>query len=636
MRKTLELGALLLTALVVTVFAQQGADLILHNGKILTVDEKFTIAQAVAVRGDRIIAVGSNEDVLKLAGPNTQKFDLKGKTVTPGQVHTHTHIHSRAESSYGGELGPEKLELFPINFRQVKTKDDVVAQIKNIMDAFQFAPGRWIYFSVSNMSTESLMLLWEGLTRWDLDKATPNNPIIISLGVPANSGYMTNSKGIEILWQKYGDFIERYGRYWVDAEGKPDGHLEPPAGRLAYPLVGGPKPEVLADIYVKGLEEHVSEGITTLSTRLPDYAIEVYKKLDRDGRMPVRFAYGIQEAFDTPDPSRLAKIKIGEGTKNVWVISVSSGMVDGATFGFCTDLKRNDKAVHDPRAFAVLGWDAENPMAEYYPRGWCHLDIEFRGGPRGKGAPIKGNYFNDWFKLVADHGLRSANTHVQGDASHRMFLTMLERIDAAKPGSVKGWGMDHCQMISPQDIPRAARLGIQFSCSARVDNAGQVAQIFGESVAHTYISPLKSLANAAISFGLEGEGSYRYEAIEDMITRKDASGKVWGPQERLDRATALRVSTIGGARYVLREKEIGSIEVGKLADLAILSADYMTIPEDDISEIYALATIMGGKFTYLHPDFANEYNFKPAGVLTMTHKEVLARRKPSQGGSGRS
>ncbi|MBI4444753.1 MAG: amidohydrolase family protein [Acidobacteria bacterium] len=639
MRRSIVLTVLFTFSFLVSLsLGQQTADTILYNGKVLTVNEKFTIAEAVAIKDGKFLAVGKSDEILQLAGPNTLKIDLKGQTVAPGQVHTHTHVHARAEDEYGGHIGPQKLRTFPINFRLVKTKDDVVKQMRDIMSTFKFKPNEWIFFAVTSQNAEQIELVWENLTRYDLDKATPDNPVVFSIGVPANSGYMTNSKGIEILWQKYGDFIEKYGRYYVGADGKPNGHLEPPAGRLAWPLVPGPSPEDGAEIYRMALDEFPAEGVTTLSTRLPDYAIEIYKALEKKGQLPVRFGYGIQDVFDTPDAAPLKNIKIGSGSDMLWVTSVSSGMVDGATYGFCTDLKRNDTAVNDPTAFGVLGWDSKNPMAKMYNRGWCFLDIEFKGGRDGSGAPIKGNYFNDWFQLVAQNGLRSANTHVQGDASHRMFLTMLEKIDAAKPGSVKGWGMDHCTMINPKDIPRAAKLGIQFSCGPGGRGNANLAQVFNEEVASTYNSPIKSLLDAGVNVGLEGEQTYRWQTIEMIITRKDNQGKVWGPHERLDRATALRVSTVGGAKYVLKDKHIGSIEPGKFADLVILSHDYMTIPEDQISDIYPLVTIMGGKVTYVHPKYAEENNFKPAGATIMTREQLQARRKHIIDGSiwGRS
>ncbi|MBI4446341.1 MAG: amidohydrolase family protein [Acidobacteria bacterium] len=622
-----------LVVLCVTLFflgntnAQQDIDLILYNAKVLTVDAQSSIAEAVAVSGKKIAAVGKSSDLLRLAGPNTLKVDLKGRTVIPGIVHTHSHVNQAAEANYGGEVGPEKLKMFPLNFRIVKTKEDLLKQIKDVVHAFQFHPGEWIYFSVTDLSAEHIKLLWEGITRWDLDQAAPSQPIMLSMGVPANSGYLTNSTGIEILWSKYGDFIEKYGRYWPDASGKPDGHLEPPAGRLAYPLLPAPDPRDLAPIYKKTLEELSAEGVTTASTRLADYSIAAYELLDSRGEMPVRLAYGFQSAFDTPDVSRWKDKKVGSGSETLWLNSVSGGMVDGAGFGWCTDLKRNDRAVDDPKAFGVLGLDQRNPMAEYYSRGWCHLDIEFRGGPRGKGASLRGNYFADWFGEVAANGGRSANIHVGGDASHRQIISILEKVDSAKPGSVKGWGMDHCHLINPRDVARAARLGLMFSCNPGVTDGANVAKVFGDEVAHNYLRPIKTLLDAGINVSMEGEGFDRWQGLEALVTRKDREGRIWGPQQRLDRMTALRVATLNGARYVLKESQIGSIENGKLADLVILDRDYLTIPEDEISEMQALATLMGGKFIYLHPAFSQEYNLTPAGAIIHTHEELLSRRK---------
>ncbi|MBI4445487.1 MAG: amidohydrolase family protein [Acidobacteria bacterium] len=514
-----------------------------------------------------------------------------------------------------------------LNWKIVKTKDDLLKQIKDIIDAFKFKPGEWVYFSMSGLSVENIKLLWEELTRWDLDKVTPNNPVMLSLGVPANSGYMTNSKGIEILWSKYGDFIEKYGRYAIDDQGRPDGHLEPPAGRLAYGLLSTPDPKKLADIYRFELEELTAEGITTVSTRLADYSIEVYEEIEAQGKMPVRMAYGFQSAFDTPDPARWKNKKIGEGSDVLWLNSLSSGMVDGAGFGYCTDLKRNDKAVTDEAAFGALGLAADNPMAEWYPRGWCHLDIEFRGGLRGKAAPLKGNYFSDWYAEVAQYGLRTANTHVSGDASHRQLITIYEKVDAAKPGAVKGWAMDHCSLVNPKDIPRAARLGLMWSCNPSVEGAYNMSRVFGEEAAHNFIAPVKTMLQAGINVSMEGEGGTRWQNLEYLIARKDRQGRVWGAHERVDRPTALKMTTINGARYVLKEKQVGSVEVGKYADLVVIDRDYLTIPEDQISEIQALLTLMGGRPTYVHPSFAGEYNFRPAGAIIMTPEQAKARRK---------
>ena len=114
--------------------------------------------------------------------------------------------------------------------------------------------------------------------------------------------------------------------------------------------------------------------------------------------------------------------------------------------------------------------------------------------------------------------------------------------------------------------------------------------------------------------------------MELMITRKDSDGKVWGPDQRLDRETALTVSTQNGANYVLKGDKLGSIEPGKLADLVVIDSDYLTMPEEDISEVQSLLTMLGGKFIFLHSDFADEQNLRPAGALISTLEGLQSRR----------
>ncbi len=130
------------------------------------------------------------------------------------------------------------------------------------------------------------------------------------------------------------------------------------------------------------------------------------------------------------------------------------------------------------------------------------------------------------------------------------------------------------------------------------------------------------MLDAGVKVSLEGG----WPAIETLITRKDEDGKVWGPDQRVDRATALRVATRNGANYVLKGDQLGSIEAGKLADLVVIDQNYMTMPEEDISEIRALVTMLGGKFMFRHSDFANEYNLRPAGTLISTLEDLQSRR----------
>ena len=612
--------------------AQQAAETILYNGKVLTVDRNFAIAEAVAVRGDKIAAVGKSDEVLKLAGPNTIKVDLKGRTVVPGLINTHQHMES--PGGYVDTLPVSKRKTYPVNFKAVKTKDDVLKQIKDTIAAFKIKPGEWIYFT-SNPRGDQAGLLFDDLNRWELDKVTPNNPIAIDMGIPVVNGFLVNSKAIEALWAKYGNFIETYGRYWLDASGKPDGHLEPPAVRLLLAdeaFLPWPAPEDVAPLYRKVLEEDSALGLTTFSGALHLPVVRVYQWLDARGEMPLRYGYGVMQAFDIPGTD-MKPYKMGAGTDMIWITSMSPRAVDGAGSRMCTALKRDSQAVATAKGqeATMMGLSA---ISGWWPRGQCSLDIEYNGGTRG--ARIKGNYFLEFYNKVAQNGLRSANFHMSGDDSHSRLISEWERIDRAKPGAVKGWAMDHCSLINPKDIPRAAKLGLMWSCPPLGEGGyeglvGEDALAFGEQVANTYVAPIKSMLDAGINVSIDGFG---WLGVETLITRKDKNGKLWGPDQRVDRPTALRISTQNGANYVLKGDKLGSIEPGKFADLVVIDRDYMTIPEEDISETRSLMTMVGGKFIFVNTGFANEYNLKPSGAVISTYEELVKRRPVGGFGGG--
>lgn len=289
------------------------ADIVLHNGKILTVDENFSTAQAVAIRGNQFAAVGQEADVLKLAGPNTQVIDLKGRTVVPGLIDTHLHIYE--PGGYGANLTPEQRKQYPIDWRAVKTKEDALNQIKALMDKYPFKPGEWIYFGGGRGggSEAIAQLKLDGLNRWDLDTVTPNNPIAVSV-INDFNGLLVNGKAMDILWSQYGDFIQKHGRYWIDSSGRPDGHLEPPAHRIVLQLLPDMDPQILAPLQKKRLEELSAMGLTTVSTRMPFGNLEGYKWLQSRGEMTVRIGYGLEGYFGkTTDLTQLQPLAHFQG-----------------------------------------------------------------------------------------------------------------------------------------------------------------------------------------------------------------------------------------------------------------------------------------------------------------------------------
>jgi len=263
--------------------AQQPADVILHSGKILTVDKNFTIAQAIAIRGKEIAAIGSDDQVLALAGPNTKKIDLKGRTVIPGLIDTHNHIHDYSENNYGGYIGNDGLLAYPVDWRAVTTLKDVLDQVSGQIQVHKIKPGEIVYFASRGLgeqaAEEQSKILFDQLNRYELDKAAPNNGVVMALGFPNANGLLVNSMVLNKLFAEHGNFLKSNGRFWVDSSGKPEGHLEAPAVRLALDVLPKPPAENVAPIYKMYAEELNAEGVTTISTRLPEYAIAAFKLL---------------------------------------------------------------------------------------------------------------------------------------------------------------------------------------------------------------------------------------------------------------------------------------------------------------------------------------------------------------------
>ena len=204
------------------------------------------------------------------------------------------------------------------------------------------------------------------------------------------------------------------------------------------------------------------------------------------------------------------------------------------------------------------------------------------------------------------------------------------------PASTRNWASDHCVMVNPADLPQAAKLGVRFSCyPGAVNGAAEVAANWGEEVAQEFAAPLKSMIDNGIRISYEGEGApHVWAGLYAFLTRKDREGKVWGSDQKIDRATALKMATKGGAEYVLKLDKLGSIEKGKMADMLVLDRDFMTIPDDDVPNIRPLVTVFDGKLGCVHKRFSEENNLKPAGAVISTYEDLKRAAAGSATGGG--
>jgi hypothetical protein len=382
-----------------------------------------------------------------------------------------------------------------------------------------------------------------------------------------------------------------------------------------------PSPEAQAPGFRRIQEGEAAIGLTTVSGRYPIYRVESLKLLESRGQLLQRVGYGLEDTFGViKDVNELKNYtsKIGSGTDKIWVTSIAPSSVDGSGSRMCTNQTKQGKGAID----------------NLYPMGQCYQDAEFRGAA-GKAAPLGTNYYYNWIMASAQYGIRFANTHMSGDRSNALFLRYIADAQTKfGPGSTKGWASDHCDLVNPADLPTAAKLGVRFSCyPGAVNGAQEVADNMGEKVANTFPAPLKTMVDNGIHISYEGEGApHVWAGLYAFLTRKDQEGKVWGLQEKIDRATALKMATMGGAEYILKPEKLGSIEKGKIADILVLDKDFMTIPDDQVPTIRPQLTVFDGKIVYVHKQFSDEYNLKPAGAVISTYEDL--RRAAQQSGAG--
>ncbi len=559
------------------------ADMVLYNGRVLTMDRDqppINLTEAIALQDGRVLAVGDSDRILRMAGADTVRVDLGGKAVIPGVIDTHSHPNRYALRHYAQEWIPayiqslreKKVRYATVRWDSVET---AISDFKRVAD--NTSPQEWIYtVSRSNPTLREL-------TRYDLDKAAPDNPLYIMIG-NATRG-IANTKMLDIVLDLYGDRLPGIVR---DEQGIPNGQFVGSGGTVIdQEVVPRVAPEVLAPFVKRELEEWVAIGVNTLSSRLRGNEVTAYGLLDRAGELPLRLPYSHEIGRGNPflegDLKRFGNLE-GHGTPWMWLIGISVGIPDG-------------NGPSDTNSGAVCSSLPKRVMlrADIYPEGFCNWDM-----PDEPGA--------DAIIVSNRYGYRIAGTHTFGDKG---FLMLLDAFDQAnQEDSILGqsFGMDHGMMVPPEVVERSAKLGVTWSLQPPMfydRYAAGVSRVYGEEYAHRWMLPIKSLidAGAKVTYGADTHTDPQREpmfSLEILVTRKISDGRVFGPREAIDRATALLMMTRWGADYVLRNEELGSLEPGKLADLVVLDKNPLArnVRDEDLSEIKVVATIIGGELAY--------------------------------------
>jgi predicted amidohydrolase YtcJ len=538
--------------------SQASADLILKNGIIYTVNERQPRAEAIAVRGDRILFVGSNAAVKRYEGRSTRVLDLNGRTVVPGMTDAHYHL-----------LGVGQREM-TLNLEGTTSLEDFLARVGERVRQAQ--PGAWV---TGRGWIETFWKPQAFPTRADLDRIAPNNPLYLvradGHGAVANSAALKiagitrqtpNPFGGEILKDK--------------ATGEPTGMLIDAAKELVTKHIPGVTEADNERAIVLGVERSIRLGWTQIQDAGGNYRdVARLKKLYGEGRIKLR----------------IYKAVYGPGPEAERLLS------EGATIGAYNNrfTLRTIKVPFD----GALGSRGAALLAPY------------SDAPNTSGfLTVKEEELAPMLDAAIKRGIQ-VETHAIGDLANRRILDLYEKAMADVPPAQRKireprWRVEHAQIVNPADIPRFARLGVipsmqpshaigdLFFAPGRVG----LKRLEGAYAWQSFIKSGAIIAGGSDAPVERGEPMIEFYAATARKSLKGESGEGWHPEQAVARETALKMFTLWPAFAAFEEKIKGSIEAGKLADLTILSADIMKIPAPQILETRCVMTIIGGEIVY--------------------------------------
>ena len=546
---------LVLFAIICNGCAQQDADLIIHNAKIVTVDKDFSIAEAAAVKDGKFLQVGTESSVLESAGQGTTIVDLGGRTVLPGFNDTHSHM-----TTMGINL-PTMIDL-----TEVTSIDDIkqaVAERVAVTEKGEwiFSEGGWWQFMLEDGRLPN---------RHDLDEVSPDNPVTLKGG----HYVIANSMALERVGYDRDSENPPGGEIWKDDEGEPTGFL---VRNAMYPFLAHfetPSREVQKDGIRQAIRRVNSWGMTSL--REPGGSrelVEMLRELYEDGDLTIRIDWCYDVDPNTPEAEMDALFESLGDPEEKW----GDGM-------FRTD------------GLAEMMLDGAEESAQ--------LRTEYQGRPGYYGLRlVEQDQLNKFVLAAAQHGWRPG-PHAVGGASIDQLLDAYEYVNSRIDITDKRWIVDHGILLQPDHYDRVKKLGLLVLPQPRhlYIIGDKFIEHWGEELAHKSYRLRDWLDNGIkLSLGADKPVSSRSKPIMQIyvaITRGTGWGGKLGPDQGLTREEAIRGITLDSAYVSFEEDVKGSIEPGKYADFVVLSDDILTVPAETIKDIEVEATVLAGKVVY--------------------------------------
>ncbi len=539
------------------------ADLVLTNGRIVTVSDKPGEAQAIAVTGDRITALGTAAEIRPRIGPNTKVIDLDGRFAMPGFIEGHGHFTG---------VGEAQLQL---NLMKVTSWDEIVAMVEQAVKTAK--PGQWIRgrgWHQEKWKTKPAPNVEGFPLHASLDRVSPNNPVVLT-HASGHASY-ANAKAMELSGVTRSTPNPEGGEILKDANGEPVGMFRETAQRLIRAGTGEPRPtsEEAAARARKVLEladrEVLSKGITSFQDAGSSFAtIDLMKRMVDEGKMGVRLWVMVREGNQAEAP-RLAQYRTLDYGGGHLTVRAIKRAIDGA-----------------------LG-----------SRGAWLLE-PYSDKPDSTGlntTPV--DEIRETAKLAMQHGYQLC-VHAIGDRANRETLNIFEEAFKANPDKKDlRWRVEHAQHLNAADIPRFGKLGVIASMQGVhcTSDAPYVLARLGpkraEEGAYVWQKLMKS--GAVVTNGTDApvEDVDPIAGYYSSVTRMLADGTVFYPDQRMSRMEALRSYTINPAFAAFQETSKGSLEPGKYADIVVLSKNILEVSGREIPTAQVVYTIVGGKIGY--------------------------------------
>lgn len=532
--------------------AGEGPSMILYSGKIITLDKGNDTVEALAIRDGKVLAVGTDKEMLRLKTAKTTLVNLQGKTVIPGIIDSHSHPTSQGMNIFWPDLSK------PTSITGIV--EMVGAQVQKVK------PGEWV--RNSGIWNDSKLVEKRNPDRFDLDPVSPHNPVFLDRGHMA----VVNTEALRLLGITKDTPNPPGGTYERDPKtGELTGRLYEKAIEPVKKHVPPATPQQLEASQVASLKQLAEAGVTSVrSAADTPEGMRAFIALHNRGELALRVSVNIRVNPNMP---------ADELEKMLHDSAVSSGLGD--------DMLK----VWGIKMVADGGSDLAYTRQHYVNR------PDFYGQPGGTQEN-----FTAAVRLCNKYGWR-VGIHAVGDAAIDMVLNSYEAADKDSSIVGKRWAIEHGYVLHPEQLDRIKRLGLVMNMQTwhLYNLRRNFLQNYGREIAdtsHNYQDLLHRGIPIAggTDWTLEPSDNFKWMWVE--ITRKTIDGEAVDPKQALSREEALRFHTIWAAYNTFEENVKGTLEPGKFADLVVLSADYMHVPIDEVPTIKPIVTMVGGNVVY--------------------------------------